>query len=144
MKVSKKFKWEGAHRLAWHKEGCQNLHGHSYILWVEVEGPVDEQGMLIDFKIIKKVLKPLIDAWDHATLISKDDAKLKEAVIHVLDSKHYILPYDSTAENMCKYVTDYLLKHATEEIIWHKISRITVRINETESCNAELSTMIDV
>ena len=143
MKVSKKFRWEGAHRLAWHNEGCQHLHGHSYILWVEVEGPADEKGMVIDFKVISQVLKPLIEEWDHATLISKDDSILRKA-IDLLGSKFAELPYDTTSENLCRYVTDYLLERAAQEIQEHCINKITVRLQETESCYAELSTAVDV
>jgi 6-pyruvoyltetrahydropterin/6-carboxytetrahydropterin synthase len=143
MKVSKKFRWEGAHRLPWHTEGCRNLHGHSYMLWVEVEGPTGEKGMLMDFKVLKKLLKPLIDAWDHATLIARDDVRLREAIDH-LESKYYILPYDTTAENMCRYVTDYLLQQGAAELAAHRISSITVRIWETESCFAELHSRVAV
>ncbi|EMR01497.1 6-pyruvoyl trahydropterin synthase family protein [Cesiribacter andamanensis] len=143
MKVSKKFRWEGAHRIAWHTEGCQHLHGHSYVLWVEVEGPTGDKGMLMDFKVLKKVLKPLIAAWDHATLIARDDVRLKEAIDH-LDSKFYLLPYDSTAENMCRYITDYLLQQGAAELAAHRIHTLTVRIQETESCFAELRTPVDV
>lgn len=141
MKISKKFRWEGAHRLPWHTEGCQNLHGHSYTLWVDVEGPVGDKGMLMDFKVLKRALKPLIDAWDHATLIFQEDVRLKEAIDH-LDSKYYLLPYDTTAENMCLYITNYLLQHAASALAEHRIHNLTIRLHETESCYAELSTPV--
>ena len=141
MKVSKRFRWEGAHRLPWHQGGCQNLHGHSYVLWVELEGIPDDRGMLIDFKVIKEVLKPLIEAWDHATLIANDDIKLKEAV-DLLDSKSYILNCDTTSENLCQYVSQYLLKNASKSLIEHQIQKITIRLQETETCYAESSTLI--
>lgn len=143
MKVSKKFRWEGAHRLPWHTAGCQHLHGHSYVLWLEAEGTAHENGMLIDFKILKRILKPLLEAWDHATLIAAHDSRLQEAIDH-LASKHYILPYDSTSENLCRYVTDYLLQHGIREFRAHRIHRITVRIQETESSYAEISTPVDL
>ncbi len=143
MKVSKKFRWEGAHRLPWHQGGCQSLHGHSYVLWVELEGEPDERGMLIDFKVIKKIISPLIESWDHATLIAKDDTKLKEAIA-LLNSKHFILPYDTTSENLCLYVAQYLLKKGFKNLSEHRIDRITVRLQETESCYAESSTVVSL
>ena len=40
MKVAKRFRWEGAHRLPWHAGLCRHLHGHSYALTVVFD---DEQ-----------------------------------------------------------------------------------------------------
>ena len=137
MTVSKRFRWEGAHRLPWHTGGCQNLHGHSYLMWVELAGTPDDRGMVIDFKDIKTVLKPLIDAWDHAVLVAEDDDALQQAV-DLLDSKHFVLPYDTTSENLCAFVADYLGKEAFGLLQQHNISTIRVRIQETETCYAEL------
>ena len=141
MKAAKRFRWEGAHRLPWHTGGCQHLHGHSYYMMVELEGEPDERGMLIDFKDIKRVLKPLVDAWDHATLVADDDALLLQAV-ELLGSKHFVLPYDSTSENLCRYVTDYLGTHARDTLLEHNVMTIRVRLQETETCYAELEVTV--
>lgn len=137
MKVAKQFRWEGAHRLPWHQEGCQNVHGHSYRLTVELEGAPDARGMVIDFKEIKRLLKPLIDAWDHATLVAEEDEKLLEA-IQLLETKHYVLPFDSTSENLCAFVADYLGTKGFETLSRHGIETIRVHVRETETCYAEL------
>lgn len=137
MKASKRFRWEGAHRLPWHTGGCENLHGHSYEMWVEFEGEPDERGMLIDFKEIKSVIKPLVDAWDHATLVAEYDADLMRSV-ELLNSKHFVLPYDSTSENICRYTADYLCESAFSVLFEHRIRTIRVRVKETETCYGEL------
>jgi 6-pyruvoyltetrahydropterin/6-carboxytetrahydropterin synthase len=74
MIVAKQFRWEGAHRLPWHDGLCKNNHGHSYKMEASVDGAVDARGMVLDFKVIKRVLKPLVEAWDHAMLVAHDDA----------------------------------------------------------------------
>jgi 6-pyruvoyltetrahydropterin/6-carboxytetrahydropterin synthase len=142
MKVAKRFRWEGAHRLPWHTDGCQNIHGHSYVMWVELQGEVDEQGMLIDFKEIKKILDPLIASWDHATLIAASDTDLIKA-IDFLGTKHYILPYDTTSENLCLYVLEYLGKHAVSVFFEHRVSTILIKVQETDTCYAEHCVNID-
>ena len=71
MKIAKRFRWEGAHRLPWHEGLCKNLHGHSYTMFVEIEGKPDENGLLMDFKHLKDCLKDLVDAWDHATVVDE-------------------------------------------------------------------------
>jgi 6-pyruvoyltetrahydropterin/6-carboxytetrahydropterin synthase len=110
-------------------------------MWVELEGEPDEKGMLIDFKDVKSVLKPLVEAWDHATLVAEDDHKLLEAV-KMLDSKHFVLPFDSTSENICQYVIEYIMRNASDSLKKHCISKINVRLQETETCYAEMSSKV--
>ena len=136
MKVAKKFRWEGAHRLPWHTDGCQNLHGHSYQMWVELSGPTGRNGMLIEFKEIKKVLAPLVKSWDHGVLVADSDAELLQAIA-LLKSKHYILPFDTTSENICLFVIDYLSQNALDILLQHNIERVYVKLQETETCYAE-------
>lgn len=143
MKVAKRFRWEGAHRLPWHNGGCQNLHGHSYCMWVELTGNPDENGMLIDFKEIKQVLGKLIDnEWDHAVLVDAKDIDLRKAV-DLLGSKHYILPFDTTSENICKYVAIYLANNALALMEAHNIRSVSIRLHETETCYGEYEATID-
>ncbi len=136
MKVAKRFRWEGAHRLPWHAGACKNLHGHSYALTVELEGTPDARGMLMDFHTLKGILAPLLDAWDHATLVADTDHALLDA-LHTLGSKHYVLPFDSTSENLAAYAADFLAREAANLLHGAGVDRITVRIQETETCYAE-------
>jgi 6-pyruvoyltetrahydropterin/6-carboxytetrahydropterin synthase len=143
MKVAKRFKWEAAHRLPWHEGQCKFVHGHSYRMMVELEGTPDDRGMLIDFKEIKRTLKPLIERWDHATLIAENDAYLKHAIIaaaeeHGVASKYDVLPYDTTAENLSTYVADYLGTEAYQTLQDHNVEAIRVTVYETETCYAEI------
>jgi 6-pyruvoyltetrahydropterin/6-carboxytetrahydropterin synthase len=137
MTAAKHFRWEGAHRLPWYDGACKNLHGHSYRMTVALDGEPDARGMLIDFKEVKRILKPLVDAWDHATLIAADDAPLLAAV-RGLDTKHFVLPGDTTSENLCRFVADYLGTEALDVLRRHGITTLRVRIEETETCYAEL------
>ena len=137
MKVAKRFRWEAAHRLPWHEGQCKYVHGHSYRMMVEVEGETDDRGMLIDFKHLKRVLKPLIKKWDHATLIADYDEELRNA-IESLGSKYYVLPFDSTAENMCTYVANHLGTEAYDTLRDHRVETIRVKVYETETCYAEI------
>ncbi len=68
MFLYKEFSIEAAHRLpnvpAGHK--CSRLHGHSFLVRIEVAGPVGEQsGWVIDFADIKSAFKPLYEQLDH-------------------------------------------------------------------------------
>lgn len=69
MKITKIFTFDSAHRLSWHKGKCSNLHGHTYKLEVTVEGLLDENGIVIDFGDLKKIVKKeILDKYDHQDL----------------------------------------------------------------------------
>lgn len=68
MKIFKEFRFEAAHRLpnvpADHK--CARLHGHSFLVKVEVEGAVGaESGWVMDFSTISEAFEPIMERLDH-------------------------------------------------------------------------------
>lgn len=68
MIIGKKFKFESAHSLPEYDGKCANLHGHTYILEVEVWGQKDLSGMVIDLNKLTELVKPVIDIYDHQLL----------------------------------------------------------------------------
>ena len=57
--------FSASHHLPGYDGPCARLHGHTFIVEVWIEGPVDpETGMIVDFRGIKK----LIDTCDHRHL----------------------------------------------------------------------------
>ena len=69
LKVTKQFGFEAAHFLTKYHGKCERMHGHSYKLLVTVEGPLQENGMVIDFVILKKIVRErVIDKFDHQCL----------------------------------------------------------------------------
>ena len=147
MKVAKRFRWEAAHRLPWHEGDCKYVHGHSYRMMVELEGEPTEDtpggaSMLIDFKHVKRLVKPLVDAMDHATLIAEDDPELRTAM-EQLGSKTYELPFDSTAENLATHVARRLGTDGHDVLTKHGVATIRVKVWETETCYAEHEAPVD-
>jgi len=69
MRVSKDFTFDSAHFLTKYHGKCENLHGHTYKLRVTVEGDIKEDGMVIDFKILKEIVEEkIIEKYDHKNL----------------------------------------------------------------------------
>ncbi len=71
MELSKEFRFEAAHRLTGVPEGhkCARLHGHSFVITVYIEGPVDPAiGWVMDLAEIKRSCQPVIDMLDHTYL----------------------------------------------------------------------------
>lgn len=67
MILSCEFNYDAAHQLPHVPQGhkCARLHGHTYHLTVTVEGPVGEDGFVIDFADVKHAVKPVLDQLDH-------------------------------------------------------------------------------
>ena len=70
MILRKEYRFEAAHFIHNHPGKCRNLHGHSYTLIVEVDGPVQpETGMVIDFDDLSRaVQEKVISRLDHRLL----------------------------------------------------------------------------
>lgn len=127
--VRKLFKFEGAHALSSsYSEECQNVHGHSYKLEVIISSKkVNPDGMVIDFKELKESIKPIIDIFDH---------KLVYNLEHAVDYDHVPgeigVPFNPTAENMCKFFYKEIYK-----IIWDVCDKLVIRLHETDTGYAE-------
>lgn len=132
MKVAKEFKWEMGHRLPEHFGNCKNIHGHSYKMIVEFEGELTKDEMIIDFYDVDKMIKPLIDKLDHAFMVNKNDKDVIE-FLEKIKSKKVVVDFNSTVENICKYVLDEIKKIELST----NISLVTVRIYETNEDYAE-------
>lgn len=140
--VSKSFRFEAAHRLPWYDGPCKHIHGHSYELTVELLGEPDKHGMVVDFKAIKRLVSPLIDQWDHALLVAVEDEELL-GVAERLETRHAILPFDSTAENLATYTAEFILTEGRAFLQEHRISSLTIAVRETTTCEARITRSVD-
>ena len=106
MEITKEFRAEIAHRLPNHPGRCANIHGHSYVFQVTVAGPLDDDGMVLDFSVLKKHMEEIIDRWDHALLLFCDDPLLD--VLRTVPMRIRRLGFIPTAENMARYIAGRL------------------------------------
>ncbi len=87
LKVSSDF--SSAHTLRDYPGACSRMHGHNWKVEVEVEAAIlDDMGMAIDFKRIRKLTRHVTDQLDHRYL-------------------NDISPFDSvnpTAENLARHL----------------------------------------
>jgi 6-pyruvoyltetrahydropterin/6-carboxytetrahydropterin synthase len=69
MFVTKIFTFDAAHAITKYYGKCESLHGHTFELHVTVEGPVDQNGLVIDFVILKRIVKrQVLSKVDHKNL----------------------------------------------------------------------------
>jgi len=69
MLVTKEFTFDSAHFLPNYYGKCEHMHGHTYRLRVTVDGKVGENGLVIDFVILKKIVKEkVLEKLDHRVI----------------------------------------------------------------------------
>ena len=128
-----------AHALLGYDGLCRNIHGHSYTLVVTVRGvPLGEpaspkNGMLIDFKDLKGIIKDaIIQQLDHSLLVNR--ATPKELLDMLV--KHYdkivITDYQPTTENL---IAD--LAGRIKKLLPPHLDLFSLRLRETDSSYAE-------
>ena len=113
IRISKEFNFDMAHALLGYDGLCKNIHGHSYTLVVTVTGnPIEDKaspknGMLIDFKDLKNIIKlKIIDRFDHALVLNSDTpAPLLQVMMENYD-KVVLTDYQPTTENMISDMAD--------------------------------------
>lgn len=90
MKVARDFVFDAAHFILDEKGSpCEEPHGHTYRFTVVVEGSVKEDGMVIDFRDIKKTVN--------------------EKIMPKLDHKDLNKVFDNpTAENIAQWIYEQL------------------------------------
>ena len=137
MKISKEFRWEMGHRLPFHEGLCRNIHGHSYKMAVEISGEVGENGMIIDFYDLNKIINPIIEEYDHAFMCWEKDKNLREFLVKN-KMKKVLVSYHSTVENICKDLGTRIIQKLKKLPGYH-FDNITVKIFETPNSFAEIN-----
>ncbi|MGE4577244.1 MAG: 6-pyruvoyl tetrahydropterin synthase family protein [Candidatus Methanomethylophilaceae archaeon] len=102
---------------------CSRLHGHSYVVRLKLDGDIGENGMLMDFVVLKKELREIVMLLDHRTLLpsASEDVIItltETSVEAVACGKRYVFPADdvvildlpnTTAEEMAKLMVHKMI-----------------------------------
>ncbi len=107
MKIKTKFDFDSAHRLVGYDGKCSNLHGHMWVVEIEVEGDkLDEVGILWDFTNAKSLAK----LFDHKTIlkICKENQDLVYTITKTCGSEAlYMMKENPTAEHLAELMLTY-------------------------------------
>jgi 6-pyruvoyltetrahydropterin/6-carboxytetrahydropterin synthase len=64
--IKKQLYFAAAHHLLNYDGACENQHGHNWLVEAYVNGEtLDKSNILIDYKVLKKYLKEILDYLDH-------------------------------------------------------------------------------
>jgi len=102
------FQFGAAHQLRNYNGKCENLHGHNWKIEVFVKGEkLDENGLLMDFKVIKETTLSILEEMDHK----------------FLNELEYFRDINPSSENIAKYLYETISGELNNDNI--KVSRIT-------------------
>jgi 6-pyruvoyltetrahydropterin/6-carboxytetrahydropterin synthase len=84
--------FSSGHYLRNYHGKCENPHGHNYKVYVTLAGKtLDDAGMLLDFKLLKQVMRPTVDYLDHRM---------------INDLEPFVAEINPSAENLARYFYD--------------------------------------
>lgn len=138
VRVTKRFHFEMAHALRCHDGLCANIHGHSYVLDVTLEGVPRQEpghpkdGMVIDFAQLKKLVQDaVIGDFDHALLLHESD-RAQAPGGHELFGRTRFTPWQPSCENVLLDIVERLRNALPDPAALH-----AVRLQETATSWAE-------
>jgi 6-pyruvoyltetrahydropterin/6-carboxytetrahydropterin synthase len=130
--------------LAGHK--CESLHGHNYQVTVAVEGTLDpECAFVVDFAVLKRVLRPHVDALDHRVLLPTLNPKLvlrdegDRTVVDYLGALRFAFPASNVARipivnTTAEMIAEYLAAKVRDELMKEGISTVeSIEVEVEES-----------
>ena len=102
MKIAKNFEFESAHRLSDYEGKCERLHGHNYHGHIVVEGEIKDDGIVVDFSILKDIItREIKEKLDHRVFL-KDTQENHSFFAHIPDDWIVWFNDNPTAENLAK------------------------------------------
>lgn len=96
---------------------CARMHGHNYMVDIELQGPVHDNGFIVDFYDVDKIVEPLFKKLDHTVLNDTEGLE------------------NPTAEN----ISLWFRTRIQSELRMHNVE-VRVRVWETPTCWALSST----
>ncbi len=131
--------FDSAHFLSGYKGKCANIHGHRWKVEVEVQsetlvkgGQLD--GMIIDFGDLKKDVKSMVDAYDHALIIQV--GSMRDETLNCIKQDGFnviLVNFRTTAENFAEFFFNIMKEKG------YKVNRTTVYETPTNSASYEES-----
>ena len=91
--------FSAGHYLRNYKGKCEKPHGHNYRVRVTLSGEkLDQAGLLLDFKELKDVLRPVMNYLDH----------------EMMNELEPFTTVNPSAENLAKYFYDETNRHLAD------------------------------
>lgn len=135
----------------------ESLHGHNYKLAVSVEGPLDEFGFVLDFGVLKKMSRRIVDSIDHKVLLAQHCRQLsyredgETMRVSWGDREIYSLPRSEVimlpvANTTVELMVEYLAGRFREEFAvagYHHLTALELELDENNGQTVFYRTELD-
>jgi 6-pyruvoyltetrahydropterin/6-carboxytetrahydropterin synthase len=145
--VSKEYLgFSSAHFITLSGHQCESLHGHNYRIGVTVEGAVDpECAFVVDFAVLKRIVRPYVQEVDHRVLLPTRNPKLvltregDRMLVDYLGATRFVFPAsncalipitNTTAEMIAEYLAHRLREDLRKEGL-SNLDAIEVEVEES-------------
>lgn len=138
--------FSSAHFITLAGHQCESLHGHNYRVGVTVEGGVDpECAFVVDFAVLKRILRPHVQAVDHKVLLPTRNPKLvlqeegDRMLVEYLGKQRFVFPAsncallpitNTTAEMIAEHLAHQVRAELRQEGLAH-LDALEVEVEES-------------
>ena len=143
--ITRRLEFDSGHRIPNHDGQCRHLHGHRYAIEVTLTGEVADHpgkaddGMVLDFGDIKRLANQyVVEPWDHAFLVAKEDAGLVAFLGTLPNHKTVIMEHVPTVENLA-HAAFTILKPVFSKAFGGRLELSMIRLYETPNCWADVN-----
>ena len=142
--ITRRLEFDSGHRIPNHGGQCRHLHGHRYAIEVTLTGQVADHpgkaddGMVLDFGDIKRLTNQhVVDLWDHAFLVAKEDEGLVAFLSTLPGHKTVVMEHVPTVENLAN-AAFAILKPVFSKAFSGRLELSSIRLYETPNCWADV------
>jgi 6-pyruvoyltetrahydropterin/6-carboxytetrahydropterin synthase len=112
-----------AHFITLEGDNCERLHGHTYHVAAELQGPLNENQYVVDFLAVRDALKTILADLDHRVLLPTQHPAIRVScragqIEATFADRRWVFPQDdclllpvanTTTELLAQYVGERLL-----------------------------------
>ena len=142
--ITRRLEFDSGHRIPNHDGQCKHLHGHRYAIEVTLSGEVADHpgkaddGMVLDFGDIKRLTNQyIVDLWDHAFLVAKEDEGLVAFLASLPNHKTVVMEHVPTVENLAN-LAFAILQPVFSKAFGGRLELSALRLYETPNCWADV------
>jgi len=141
--------FSASHFITLGDEECERLHGHDYRVTAEVRGNLDASCCVVDFILLRSLLREIIADLDHCVLLPIEYSRIcidsgpKEVEV-TCDDLRWVFPQrdckllplaNTTTERLAEYIARRLLANLSEQS-GARVDSLKVEIEECYGVSA--------
>ena len=142
--ITRRLEFDSGHRIPNHDGQCRHLHGHRYAIEVTLTGVIADHpgkaddGMVLDFGDIKRLTNQyVVELWDHAFLVAKEDEGVVAFLASLPNHKTVIMEHVPTVENLAN-AAYAILQPVFSKAFGGRLELSSLRLYETPNCWADV------